>query len=194
MRWLESNTFRAEYWSPNIIGVKFAKWHGPCERIPSPMSPSWKAGMTINGYLTTLKQSRLWLTVAFVVSHLLQFGPCCCSRGHGSTQVANYCCCCEAAGEDGASDDLALVVHGEVTEAPLPYKCRCNKNVCAGTKSELFTVSDHRADFFDHLARPIASITLNVGDARTLGMEGGRRDVVALRGADCCIVLCRWLC
>lgn len=135
----------------------------------------------------------MWVAVALLVSQIIQFGPCCCSRGHGSTQVAN-CCCCDAAGEDDTSDDLALVVHGEVSEAPLPHKCRCNKNVCAGTKTELFTVSDHRANFFDHLAQPIAPITFNVGDVRTLGMRGGRRDVVALRGADCCTVLCRWLC
>lgn len=193
MRWLESDTFRAEYWSPINIGVKFAKWHGPCERTPSPMSPSWKAGMTINGYLTTLKQPRLWLTVAFVVSHLLQFGPCCCSRGHGSAQSAN-CCCGDSAGEEDASDNVAFFVHDEVSEAPLPHKCRCNKNVCSGTKAELFTVPDHRANCFDHIAQPTAPITFNVVDARTLGMEGRRRDVVALRGADCCTVLCRWLC
>jgi hypothetical protein len=134
----------------------------------------------------------MWVAVALLVSQFLQFSPCCCSRGHGSTQVAD--CCCGAEGEDDASDDLTLVAHNEVHEAPLPHNCRCNKNVCAGTKSELFTVSDHRANFFDDLARPIASITFNVGDVRTLGMEGGRRDVVALRGADCCTVLCRWLC
>ncbi len=155
--------------------------------------PSWKARMRINGYLATLKQPRLWLTVAFVVSQLLQFGPCCCSRVHGSAQSAN-CCCGEAAREDDASDDLAIVVPDEVCEAPLPHKCRCNKNVCAGTMSELFTVSGHRANFFDDLAQPIASIKFNVGDVRPVGMEGGRRDVVALRGADCCAVLCRWLC
>ena len=150
--------------------------------------------MTINGYLTTLRQPRTWVAVTLLVSQIIQFGPCCCSRGHGSSQVANCCCCDAAAGEADASDDSAIVVPDEVSEAPLPHKCRCNKNVCAGGKPELFTVSDYRANFVDHLAQPIASITFNVGDVCTLGMEGGRRDVVALRGADCCTVLCRWLC
>lgn len=149
--------------------------------------------MKINGYLATLRQPRMWVAVALLVSRFLLSGPCCCSRGHGSTQVAN-CCCCGAADEGDAADDLALVAHDEVREAPLPHKCRCNKNVCVGIKSDLFTVSDHRANFFDDLARPIDSITFNVGDVRTVGIEGGRRDVVALPGADCCTVLCRWLC
>lgn len=137
----------------------------------------------------------MWVAATLLVSQFLQSGPCCCSRGHDFTQLANCCCCCcDAAGEGEASDDLAIVAIDEVREAPLPHKCRCNKNVCVGTKSELFTVPDHRANFFDDLARPIASITFQVSDVRTLGMVGGRRDIVALRGADCCTVLCRWLC
>jgi len=186
------------FWEPSNLGAWFRIFQWGLLRRRR-CRHSRKVRMTINGYLMVLRQPRMWVAVGLLVSQVLQFGPCCCWRQHGSTWRGHAAtqsakCCCDAVSEGDASDDFGIVAHDEVCEAPLPHKCRCNKNVCVGAKPELFTVADHRANFFDDLARPIAPIPFNVGDARALRLEGGRRDVVALRGADCCTVLCRWLC
>lgn len=148
--------------------------------------------MRFKRFLPALGQPRMWLTVAFVVSQVIQAGTCCCSRGHTSRPVAD--CCCELTGDEVDSGGSALLVHDEACETSLPHECRCDKNVRVGTKPELATVPNQRTNFFDVLAQPAAPITFNFGNARALEMRSGRKDVVALRGAVCCTVLCRWLC
>lgn len=152
----------------------------------------WRVGITITGCMAMLSQPRMWLAMAFFVSQLLLCAPCCCWRGNGAAQSAD--CCRDSACHLQIINDLTAGVENQNSESPRPHDCRCHKIICAGSKPEAITIVDIEADCFESFAQPISLTGINFGDLRRLVNSSGRMNVVALRGPDCCTVLCRWLC